>query len=74
MLILRKRNIIPIMVPGIYFTDRSEQYNRYSEMNPSLYITPEGDVTILVRCVNYRKINQTQFTLYENTSKSKYYK
>ena len=73
MLIFYKRKTTPIMVPDIYFTDIYNQNNRYSEMNPSMYIDENGNVTILVRCVNYKKIKPPNFTLYESTSKSKYY-
>ena len=68
----KKKSIIPIIVPDMYFTDMNGQCNRYNEMNPSLYIDADGNVTILVRCVNYRKINLQNFIMYELMSKSKY--
>ena len=70
--IFYKRKTTPIMVPDIYFTDIHQHINRYSEMNPSMYID-NGNVTILVRCVNYKKVNPPNFTLYEATSRSKYF-
>jgi hypothetical protein len=41
-------------------------------MNPSLHITDEGDVTILVRKINYSKYFNKDFTLFEPHSNSKY--
>ena len=73
MLLFRKKNITPIMVPDIYFTDLNQKLNRYAEMNPSMYVDDSGNVTILVRCVNYRKVSSRQFTVCESVSNSKYY-
>ena len=47
--------------------------NNYAEMNPSLFIEDDGTATILVRCVNYKKFNNKQFTLYQPHSNSVYY-
>lgn len=42
-------------------------------MNPSLHISETGEIIILVRCVNYRKFFDKQFTMYEHCSYSHYY-
>ena len=47
--------------------------NLDSEMNPSLFIDEKGIVQILVRCVNYKKLPEKQFTLYQSKSNSIYY-
>uniref|UniRef100_A0A6C0I0X2 Uncharacterized protein n=1 Tax=viral metagenome TaxID=1070528 RepID=A0A6C0I0X2_9ZZZZ len=85
MLIFPKKDIIPIFLPPICLIDKYNKYGSYHEMNPSLYINPNGHVTILIRCVNYEK---TVFSpkynsiicpsgyissLYENKSNSIYY-
>jgi hypothetical protein len=73
MIIFPKKNIIPILVPQIYFNDRYNNLNSYVEMNPSLFINESGELTILVRCINYKKYESNQFTLFESNSNSKYY-
>jgi hypothetical protein len=65
--------IHPILVPQVRFQDRFGHPNAYIEMNPSMHIDQEGRVTILVRCVNYRKFKDKAFTLYQNQSNSTYY-
>ena len=52
MLIIKKVNIIPIITPQICFIDRFNNVNSYTEMNPSLNIDTNGNVIILVRCIN----------------------
>jgi len=74
MILFPKKDIIPIIVPQICFMDKYGNTNSYVEMNPSLFIEEDGNVTILVRCVNYKKLNNKDFTLYEDVSKSIYYK
>jgi hypothetical protein len=54
------------------FTDMFGKPNAYLEMNPAMYIDPNGKTHILVRCVNYRKFHDKQFTLYEPKSNSNY--
>jgi len=62
----------PIYVPQKQFVDRFGNANAYVAMNPSLYIDQEGQITLLVRRVNYRKFQDKQFILYEPKSISSY--
>ena len=84
-MIFPKKYIIPIFVPPICLINRNSNYISYNEMNPSLYINDDGEVKILIRCVNYEKTiflpkynpiicpsGYTSF-LHENTSNSIYY-
>jgi hypothetical protein len=65
--------VTPLYLPQKQFTDSYGNANGYIVMNPSMYITPSGRVTILFRSVNYRKYKDRQFTLYERPwSISKY--
>ena len=73
MLIFLKKDIVPIFVPQICFNDKYNNPNSYVEMNPSLYISENGNVSILVRCVNYRKYKSNQFTVYGLHPNSVYY-
>lgn len=73
MIIFPKKDIIPIIIPQICFNDKYNNINNYVEMNPSLFIDEKGKVQILVRCVNYKKFPEKQFTLYESKSNSIYY-
>jgi len=73
MIIFPKKDIIPIIVSQIYFQDRFNNINTFVEMNPSINIEENGDIIILVRCVNYRKFNNRSFTLYGTNSNSVYY-
>ena len=73
MLIFPKKDIIPIIIPQIGFTDKYQNPNNYVEMNPSLFIDENSNVTILVRCVNYKKNFKKEFTIYETNSNSIYY-
>lgn len=84
-MIFPKKDIIPIFVPPICLIDKHNKYGSYHEMNPSLYISTDGNVTILIRCVNYEKtVFSPQYNklicpsgyisyLYENKSNSVYY-
>jgi len=65
-------NVQPIFVPQQGFRDMFGNANAYVPMNPSLHIE-EGRVTVLVRCVNYRKYKDKQFTVYDMYSISKYF-
>ena len=65
-------NISPIILPELLFKDRFNNSNLYVDMNPSMYISPSGNVKILVRRVNYRKFNNRDFILYEHKSNSVY--
>jgi hypothetical protein len=73
MLIFPKKDIIPIIVPQICFLDKFENISSYLEMNPSIFINENGNVKILVRCVNYQKFIDKRFTLLENKSNSLYF-
>lgn len=69
-----KKEVIPIIVPQMTYLDKYNDVNNYVEMNPSIYINDSGEVTILVRCVNYKKLQSRVFTLYGNVSITIYYK
>ena len=68
-----KKDIIPLLVPPILFTDNDDHTNAFVEMNPSLFIEANGDVTLLVRCVDYKKFPNKHFTLHQAHSNSEYY-
>ena len=72
-MIFPKKDIIPIFLPPICLIDKHNKYGSYHEMNPSLYINTDGNVTILIRCVNYIKFHDKKFTMFENVSKTEYY-
>jgi hypothetical protein len=74
MIIFPKKDIVPIIIPQICFLDKYNDVNNYVEMNPSLIIDENGYFSILVRCVNYKKFNTKNFTLYGAMSNSIYYK
>ena len=73
MIIFPKKDIIPVIVPQIWFQDKYNNTNNYVEMNPSLFIDTDGNTIILVRCVNYKKFSNKQFTLHDSYSNSVYY-
>lgn len=62
----------PILLPQRCFMDMFGKPNAYIPMNPSIWIGADGRFTVLVRCINYRKFHNKQFTLYEHRSNSKY--
>uniref|UniRef100_A0A6C0K2R2 Uncharacterized protein n=1 Tax=viral metagenome TaxID=1070528 RepID=A0A6C0K2R2_9ZZZZ len=66
------QKIHPILLPPKQFKDRFGQPNAYLDMNPSLFIDPSGNTTVLIRRVNYRKFQDKNFTIYENQAKSEY--
>ena len=68
-----KKRIYPLIVPQFCFQDKYNNTNSLVEMNPSLHISETGEIIILVRCVNYRKFFDKQFTMYEHHSYSHYY-
>ena len=68
-----KKQVYPLITPQICFNDKYNNTNSFVEMNPSLYVSETGKITILVRCVNYRKFFDKQFTMYEHHSYSHYY-
>ena len=69
---INKKNIFPIIIPTLNYHDRFNNQNSYVEMNPSLYINPDGSFIILVRTINYLKHQNKSFTVYENSSISLY--
>jgi hypothetical protein len=73
MSVFPKLGIYPIIIPVKVFSSKYGIAKNYVEMNPSIFINNE-DVTILVRCVNYTKYPNNNFTLFENESNSLYYK
>jgi len=73
MIIFPKKDIIPIIIPNVYFADKYNDINCYVEMNPSMYIDENGNTQILVRCINYKKYSLKEFTLYGRISNSIYY-
>jgi hypothetical protein len=70
--IIEKKYINPIIIPLTCFRDNFDKMNALYSMNPSLFITKYGDVYILIRNINYRKFQDKQYTIYENSSKSIY--
>jgi hypothetical protein len=68
-----KKQVYPLIVPQICFNDKYNNTNSFVEMNPSLHVSETGKITILIRCVNYRKFFDKQFTMYEHHSYSHYY-
>ena len=73
MLIFPKKNISPIIIPELCYKDRYNNTNSYSEMNPSMFIDEDGNFIILVRCINYKKYKNKEYTIYEDKSNSIYY-
>lgn len=63
----------PLFIPQVCFIDKYNNTNALVEMNPSIFITKEGEVSILIRCVNYIKFHDKKFTMFENVSKTEYY-
>ena len=55
------------------FLDIFKRPNAYVELNPSMYISEEGECKILIRAVNYRKFINKYFTLYGYPSNSIYF-
>ena len=73
MKIFQKKETIPIIIQPICFKDKYNDINSYVEMNPSMHIDKNGNVQILVRCVNYKKYPLKEYTMYNNISDSIYY-
>jgi hypothetical protein len=66
------KHIVPIVFPKQQYKDRFGEPNAFVDMNPSMFIRPNGEVTLLVRRVNYRKYADKQFSLGSYPSQSKY--
>lgn len=73
MSIIHKKAIFPIIIPTEDYIDRFGNPNNFIEMNPSIYISNNGEYSILVRTVNYLKYKNNKFTVYGNCSTTKYY-
>jgi hypothetical protein len=71
--IFPKKDVIPIIIPPICFQDKYNNINSYLDMNPSMHIDENGNVKILVRCVNYKKYSLHDYVLYNSISNSIYY-
>jgi hypothetical protein len=71
--LLSKSTIYPIILPQKFYKDRYGHPNSLIEMNPSMNIDENQNMVILVRCVNYRKYYNKEFTMFEDESKSKYF-
>ena len=56
-------HITPIILPESIFIDRFNNQNLYSDINPSIHISENGSVKILVRRINYRKFFNKNFIL-----------
>ena len=68
-----KKQVYPLIVPQICFKDKYDNTNSFVEMNPSIHISGTGEIIILVRCINYRKFCNKQFTMYQDYSYSHYF-
>lgn len=66
------KQITPLILPQHCFIDCFNRPNAFIDTNPSLFIDIEGNVTLLVRSVNYRKFFDKNFSMYERHSKSLY--
>lgn len=66
------KRIVPLIFPKQQYKDRFGEPNAFVDMNPSMFIRPDGKVTLLVRRVNYRKYADKQFSLGSYPSQSKY--
>lgn len=66
------KSVYPIILPCKQFTDNLGKANAFIDMNPSMSVDANGNCTVLVRSVNYRKFPDKQFSLYQNQSNSVY--
>lgn len=57
--------VTPLIIPKQQFIDRYGNTNEYVSMNPSMFIKSSGHITILVRCVNYKKYRGGAFIVYD---------
>jgi len=65
------KNTYPILLKEEFFIDKHNLPASYLSTNPSMFINKEGEVTILVRCVNYRRYPNNFFIVHNNQSISK---
>ena len=66
------KRVVPLVFPKHQYKDRFGEPNAFVDMNPSMFIRPDGQLTVLVRRVNYRKYADKQFSLASYPSQSKY--
>lgn len=66
------KRIVPLIFPKERYTDRFGEPNAFVDTNPSMFIRTDGEVTLLVRRVNYRKYADKTFSLGSFPSQSKY--
>lgn len=71
--IIPKKNIFPIIIPTILYNDRWNNQDSFIEMNPTMVINNEGEYTILIRTVNYRKNRNKASVCYGTDSASIYH-
>ena len=62
----------PLIFPKAQYKDRFGEANAFVDMNPSMFIRADGQVTVLVRRINYRKYADKQFSIGSYPSQSKY--
>jgi len=67
-----KHRAYPLIFPKAQYKDRFAEANAFVDMNPSMFIGADGQVTVLVRRVNYRKYADKQFSIGSYPSQSKY--
>jgi hypothetical protein len=72
MIIIKKKNVYPIIIPTAIYTDRFQYINSFIDMNPSLNIDNDGNITILVRSVNYRTNSERLNLTYGHDAESHY--
>lgn len=72
--VIPKVAVCPILLPQKQFIDRFGNNNAYLDMNPSMHIDEDGQMTILVRRIDYQKFQDKQFILYNQYSNSCYAK
>jgi hypothetical protein len=64
---------LPLICPQRQFRDKEGSPNAYVDTNPSLFVDSEGNTTILIRQVNYRKFKDRSFIMGEGHSVSQYH-
>ena len=67
-----KHRAYPLIFPKAQYKDRFGEPNAFVDMNPSMFIRADGQVTVLVRRVNNRKYADKQFSLGSYPSQSNY--
>jgi hypothetical protein len=65
------KNISPILLREDFFMDKHNLPASYLSTNPSMHIDQQGEVSILVRCVNYRRYPYNYFVMHHDKTISK---